>query len=168
MAGLSTPLSIVATSVTQGQGYLLTGLLGGLNTIANIWHAVVPAECLSLHSVSAGKKEGSSWPIGTTVPPFCPLTASLHPMNTPTFTMPVSSQAQPHLSTPPYGSTFFLLLPSSTPCLVPAVFFGFKKQHSFRNEPPRFKHQPSQFLADGWRPVTQSLCDSGSSPIKWV
>ena len=149
LAGLSTLLSTVATSVTQGQGYLPTGLLGGLNTIANIWHAAVPTECPCLHSVSAGKKEGSFWPIGATVLPFCPLTASLHPMNTPTFTMPVSGQAQPHLSMPPYSSTFFLLLPNSTPCLVPAVFFGFKKQHSFRNEPPRFKHQPSQFLADG-------------------
>lgn len=167
MAGLSTPLSIVATSVTQGQGCLFTALLGGLNIITNIWHAVVPTECPSLHSESAGKKEGSSWPIGTIVPPFCPSTASLHPMNTRTFTMPASGQAQPHLSTPPCNSTFFLLPPNSTPCRVPAMFFGFKKQHGFRNEPPRFKHQPFQFRADGWRPVTQPLCDSGSSPIKW-
>lgn len=48
-----------------------------------------------------------------------------------------------------------------------AVSFDFQWQHSFRNEPPGFKHQPFQFLAGCLRPVPQPLCDSASSPIKW-
>ena len=144
LARLSTPLSIMPPQQCRVKATSSQGCWGGLiqwGTLGMQWCQI--SVRLSSHSLCWENRRfflaaRSKYKLC----PLRPFDAPLHTMTPWHLHYPCTrlGSVSPVYT---YSSTFPLLPPSSTPCLVSGVSLGFKWQHGFRSKPPGFKHHLS-------------------------